>query len=577
MFAVVVNVFCFSPGLVSAQLSERASSSTGFPSFNSLDVQRRVQQRAGVAGDSDGDSVPDVIDVDDDNDTIPDDVEGTEDADLDGVADCLDVDSDNDGITDLFETAAGSGLILLLDADRDGRLDSTVAVGENGLANIVETPVESSTSLTGDADFDGDGIPDHKDLDVDNDGIPDVVEAGSTDELFDGLYDVFVDDNSDGLADRLETEPFKLKLTDSDQDGAEDFRDLDADGDGLTDRFETFGVDTDSDGMVDNLVDANKDGLHDDYQSLAAELPDSDNDDVADFRDIDSNGDGVNDSEDTLGGNGLANMTLRTGESGSVFGCSLSYHEKSRQPFDPLFLLLLGASVIALLRNSLVRPATKQAARQHLALPAIASILMLMSCATQQQGNPTAGANARQSYAGIGVGASFLNADTSNLDVDQVKDNSPAGQLTVGLNLNDRLSAEARVADLGEATFNSGDAVGYQVADISALYKRHSRQFTGFARFGIGALSNDGDIRGIAPTQKNKVHLLVGLGADYNLNPRLALRAEWQGHDVDVMHGQFSVLYRFGADSNRANTAVIGSNDLQNGDGSCPRSCPKGV
>jgi len=67
---------------------------TGVTSMN-------VQQRAGSAGDSDGDSVPDLIDVDDDNDTIPDDVEGTADADMDGIPDCLDIDSDNDGITDL--------------------------------------------------------------------------------------------------------------------------------------------------------------------------------------------------------------------------------------------------------------------------------------------------------------------------------------------------------------------------------------------------------------------------------------------------------------------------------------------
>jgi len=585
LLASLVCFLCFSPGLVSAQsLLARASFSAGLPSFNSSTFINsfNIQQRAGVAGDSDGDSVPDVIDVDDDNDTIPDDVEGTGDTDMDGVADCLDTDSDNDGITDLIEAVAGSGLMLLLDADRNGRLDSTVRVGENGLANVVETPVESSTSLIGKADLDGDGIPNHQDLDVDNDGIPDVLEAGSSDELFDGRLDVFVDVNGDGLADQLGTMPIEPR--DSDQNGIEDFRDLDADGDGLSDRAESFGTDADAngDGQVDNLVDTNMDGLHDDYQNLAISLPDTDEDGLPDFRDTDSNGDGVTDTEEAFGSADLGttnNLTtpfkpgmdaqneqsaVQTGENGSVFGCNLSYDKISKQPIDLVFVLLLGASVMVMLhRTCLTTKATKPISCRLLALPAFASIVLLLGCATPQLGNPVADDGALRSYAGIGVGASFLNADTSNFDFDQVKTNSLAGQFTLGLLMDERLSVEARAADLGEATFNNGGSLGYQVADISGLYRRSSGQVTGFARLGVGALYNDGDVRA---NQKNKLHVLVGFGADYDLNSRVALRAEWQGHDADVMHGQFSVLYRFGAKSGHSAVLVTETNDAQNGD-----------
>jgi len=233
-------------------------------------------------------------------------------ADLDGVADCLDVDSDNDGITDLFEAVSGTGLMLLVDADRDGKLDATVAVGDNGLADVVELSAESATSQTGTADLDGDGILNYLDLDVDNDGIPDVVEAGNSDEQFDGRYDSFVDLDNDGLADVLLTSP--IVPIDSDQDGIEDFRDLDSDGDGLTDRLETFGIDTDSDGLVDDPVDANADGLDDGYQTRATAMPDTDNDGFPDFRDIDSDADGVTDSEEAFG---VANPSATANSSNS--------------------------------------------------------------------------------------------------------------------------------------------------------------------------------------------------------------------------------------------------------------------
>ncbi len=549
-------------------------------------VDYGIQQKAGTDGDSDGDSIPDLVDVDDDNDTIPDDVEGTADADLDGVADCLDVDSDNDGISDLFETVVDSGLILLVDADRDGRLDATVAVGNNGLANVVELSAESSTSLTGTADLDGDGIPNHKDLDSDSDGIPDVLEAGNSDEFFDGRVDSFEDLDNDGLADRLLAMP--VVPIDSDQDGIEDFRDLDSDEDGLTDRLETFGIDTDGDGHVDNPVDANNDGLDDGYQSRATPLPDTDNDEFPDFRDIDSDGDGITDTEEAFGSSnpnpsvnpstpvnpqpgaqgveGAQNedAVLRTGESGSVFGCALSDDEKIPQTFDPMLLLMLIASVVIVLRRRLVF-ITKG---RHLALSAIASIVLLANgCAAVPPVDRSAD-NTRQPYAGIGLGASFLNADTSDFAFDQDKNSSMASQVTLGLSLgNDRLGndigVEARAADLGEATFTNGGAVGYQVADISAAYKRHFGKYSGLARLGVGALFNDGDIR---TTQQNKTHLLVGFGAEYNLNSQIGLRAEWQGHDVDVMHTQLSIMYRFGAKSNRASPLVIARNGSENTD-----------
>ncbi|MGC6502710.1 MAG: gliding motility-associated C-terminal domain-containing protein [Flavobacteriaceae bacterium] len=59
--------------------------------------------------DSDGDGVPDALDVDDDNDGILDIVEGNQDVDSDGIPNRLDLDSDGDGCLDVVEAGFEDG------------------------------------------------------------------------------------------------------------------------------------------------------------------------------------------------------------------------------------------------------------------------------------------------------------------------------------------------------------------------------------------------------------------------------------------------------------------------------------
>ncbi len=56
--------------------------------------------------DSDGDTIPNAIDHDSDNDEIPDGVEGTDDPDGDGIPNYLDTDSDGDGVPDYKDPIA---------------------------------------------------------------------------------------------------------------------------------------------------------------------------------------------------------------------------------------------------------------------------------------------------------------------------------------------------------------------------------------------------------------------------------------------------------------------------------------
>lgn len=162
-----------------------------------------------VPRDSDGDGIPDQIDLDSDNDGIPDVIEsqginfvaydgvdangnGMSDAfeaaslpvdsDGDGVADYLDLDSDNDGIYDIVE-AGLSGL----DGNNNGRIDGLPnSFGANGLFNAIETFSDSGILNYSPLDTDNDGILNYLSLDSDGDLCFDVIEAGFSDPDNDG-------------------------------------------------------------------------------------------------------------------------------------------------------------------------------------------------------------------------------------------------------------------------------------------------------------------------------------------------------------------------------------------------------
>ena len=148
-------------------------------------------------------------------------------------------------------------------------------------------------------DTDGDGIADHKDLDSDNDGISDLIESGAdpsaVDTDGDGAYDGAVDPVTGVPVDANGG----VDPVDSDGDGVDDYRDLDSDDDGIADAIEaqpTAGYQTPSIGS-----DADDDGVVDTFDSSTgfggdfSTPEDTDGDGVADFLDDDSDNDGVDD------------------------------------------------------------------------------------------------------------------------------------------------------------------------------------------------------------------------------------------------------------------------------------------
>ena len=252
-----------------------ATSQTACPS-NTSTINRASGNIDFCIEDFDGDLIPDVSDLDDDNDGVSDrfdlwplDPELALDADGDAIADSVDVDDDNDGVNDtedLFpnnqnewadEDNDGIGDNSDDDDDNDGRVDSFDKFPNN--------PLEWS-------DFDDDGIGDNEDDNDDNDQFLDSVDA-------------FPNDATEWL--------------DTDSDSIGNNADDDDDGDGFTDDIDVFPLlstewlDTDGDSFGDNIDMFDEGGLVIDgitYRLAENDVNwwiDSDGDEIGDISQID--------------------------------------------------------------------------------------------------------------------------------------------------------------------------------------------------------------------------------------------------------------------------------------------------
>jgi gliding motility-associated-like protein len=202
------------------------------------------------------------------------------DNDLDGISDVIDIDDDNDGIPDVQEY---NGIDPLADADNDNipnyrDLDFGVDTNNDGIIDLF--------------DFDMDGIPNHFDLDSDNDSIYDIVEAGNSnnDTDNDGMTNNNVGSNGlDNLLENTDTvlAVINYTITNTDSTGNEDYIDIDSDNDGIVDVIEAQPT---NNYVTPNAVDANGNGVYDVYENLGA-VADTDGDNIPDYQDLNSDDD----------------------------------------------------------------------------------------------------------------------------------------------------------------------------------------------------------------------------------------------------------------------------------------------
>jgi len=201
------------------------------------------------------------------------------DSDGDGVPNHLDLDSDNDGIADVVE-AGGQ------DPDGDGVIGtgSITDTDGDGLSNIVDTDDGGQPLVN--PDTDGDGHKDFLDIDADNDGIPDNIEAQVTAGYVAPLGS---DSDGDGIDDAYNATV--IIPIDTDNDGTPDYLDLDSDNDGDNDALE--GWDTNNDGRAEITPsgnDADGDGLDDAYDNDDTLLNPTNGQTPMDFPDLDIQG-----------------------------------------------------------------------------------------------------------------------------------------------------------------------------------------------------------------------------------------------------------------------------------------------
>jgi len=210
---------------------------------------------------------PDTSLADADGDTIPDDIEGSDDLDGDTLSNARDDDSDGDDIPDAVEAGDADLRTMPADSDHDGTPDFLDLDADNDTISDAEERL---------ADPDGDTLPNARDFDSDGDGIFDRLEAGDADPV--------------------------SPPRDSDGDTLFDYLDLDSDGDLISDAHESI-LDTDGDTVQDFLdLDSENDGVADRDEAGDADLAtppaNCDGDALPNYRDTDSDNDGVRDLDE---------------------------------------------------------------------------------------------------------------------------------------------------------------------------------------------------------------------------------------------------------------------------------------
>ncbi len=190
------------------------------------------------------------------------------------ITGCPDIDDDNDGIPDYVEFNNPAALA-----------DSSSPA--NGIPNW------NDPTYPGYVNNNFDNVNDNFDYgaDSDNDGIP---------NFYDTDFPGFVDTNGDGVNDN----------SDKDLDGIPNQYDLDSDNDGIPDTVESYGVETNGDGLIDSYtdtdadgfsqnVDANNTGVSGSGNGLGAQ--DFDTDGLPNYLDTDSDNDGIPDVVEVFG------------------------------------------------------------------------------------------------------------------------------------------------------------------------------------------------------------------------------------------------------------------------------------
>ena len=505
-------------------------------------------------------------------------------------------DSDGDGLSDMIELG-GDGSIAW-DSDGDGAIDALDPDDNNNGRGTRQ-------EIVGDNDLDG--IPNYRDQrydapkmteDADNDGIPNGVEnpgiVNSLAYLIDPtrpVNNILIDTDGDGLPNALDEDSdgdghldkdeagFSLNdgsLLDSDGDAIPDFMDVDSEGpgsgdsdkDGIPDDVECsesvmsiamavlrsqnfnnyprwYGCpQSDSDGMPDYMeTDSDNDGLPDKLEAGADPLHplDTDGDGRADYRDLDSDGDGFSDAAECpnpeagcsdLNDNGVLDYLERNRSLGGA--ASQGVVKTQTDGIGGFGLYALLGLLMLLVR--------KKKSFFLVVAPVVLAVSLTTTLAQAQDGS---------FYAGVNVGLSSLDPDVSDapgLFLDN--DKGAAITLNFGYDLNDLLSIDAFWSRLGEATFQPGGSLDYEVMGVGIVTyytvvgeSRAKDSLAIYLTGGVASILNAGS--GLQYEAENSFSLYYGIGFEHRLADAWSLRMHIETYDADASAASVGVVYRF--------------------------------
>ncbi|MEM7083187.1 MAG: OmpA family protein [Pseudomonadota bacterium] len=562
--------------------------------------------------DADNDGIPDTVETD---------LDPMADGDGDGINDLYDVDitlgtdANGDGVDDSVMPTDTDGDMapdyLDLDADNDSIPDVQEAVGpDSDLNGVIDDVPTNEGTISMPVDTDGDGIGDWREVDSDNDGTPDIVGTlfESSDANGDGVVDDPTDSDGDGIADPVDLFDGFGTLADTDRDG-------------IPDSVEGT-ADTDGDGNPDfNDTDSDNDGIPDAVEAQNLNSPvDTDGDGTPDLRDTDSDNDGILDvleGTNDFNNNGIpdyldAGEELETALEGSgsigllaLFSIMLvALARRQRMPLALNIGQMKGKAVTQSKRNSHAR------APLWTGLLILLFVLALPAQAQSNNGDPWADGGcalgqhrgeAREQvgsdfrwrdcwYGGIGLGYSYVSPDeeAQNFFHDASENHDGGIQLFIGKQFTERWFAELKYADLGEAGITNrnpaiaaafpGANISYTVPSLMAGYRfRVNRKLTPFVKAGISVIENEAGGGPVPFEQQTSAQFAFGLGADYDFgeNPWFA-RGDIDFYDRDAWYAGIAIGRGFGLPRG---AAVAPKRDLDSDfDGvldsidACPRS-----
>jgi len=478
--------------------------------------------------DADGDGIPDSIDT---NDTFIGGISNNPaDQDNDGSPDYRDLDSDGDGIFDLIEGSTVNPSIV--DTDNNGILDDPIIDSDgDGIPDIGDAnPVAyADGQVSTPVDTDGDNVPDYQDLDSDNDSLPDVTEAGLQDDDGDGLFD------EEGVLLPI--------LSDTDGDGIPNFQEVDSDNDGTNDIATTqeFSLDMNGDGMIDNITDADNDGVPDINDGL-----------------LNQHGTGNNENNEVL-------ETAVTGSGGSTAPLGII--------MMTLLLVFRRLDSMALLKR--IFPILLVAFSIMLGLLPSTAVADTRTFTTiEERGNCGTGFVIKNgfipcNYIAGGYVISHVDPEkkAGGFSTPNSRDNDMSNgfNLIVGRHFKPHWFGELSYADMGEAILTNDnpliadETISYKVPSLHLGYFLRSpqKQLNFYLKGGISAIQNSASSPTVPYEKQTNVQLTFGLGAQWQSEDSgLFVRLGTDFFDRDAIAVGLNIGYKFGGSKRKVHKVV---------------------